>query len=272
MTKHFISLTILTHTDVGERVPPLMGDLVEEAASKKVISILFLSIRQAAPPSMFGQCPKVHIVMIFRYNQTFFSPPLRPAAILQSEKEPIYSHWYRIVQRGKIDFRPLPWTAGKPKLTNAATSLVFSFSTFASFRNCWLDFYQSHNGRGKVAENFQYREMLVLFVAMKTRETQIPTKLFYENNCQIFSMRVSNGSVSAVYGCSILLIGAQFMRWIFSTSKMVEKIQFLSFFFDFHWYLCFRKAELVDSFYLGASWARSCKPFPALRLSVSICA
>ena len=48
MAKHFNSLSELIQVEAGERVSALMGRLSEEAASKTVISILFLSTGQAA--------------------------------------------------------------------------------------------------------------------------------------------------------------------------------------------------------------------------------
>ena len=64
MAKHSISLSELSPTEGGERVASLMGGLSEEAVSLKDISILFLSIGQAARKTLLDKFPTTQTVTI----------------------------------------------------------------------------------------------------------------------------------------------------------------------------------------------------------------
>ena len=64
MAKQSISLSELTRTEGGQRVASLMGGLSEETASKIVISILFVSVGQAARKTLLDKFPTTQITTI----------------------------------------------------------------------------------------------------------------------------------------------------------------------------------------------------------------
>ena len=64
IAKHFSSSTELTPTSGNERVTAIIGGLSEEAASKKKISIFFLSPGQAGCETSFVEFPPTHITTI----------------------------------------------------------------------------------------------------------------------------------------------------------------------------------------------------------------
>ena len=61
---HSISLSDNTGTEGSERVLALMGDLFEEATSKKVSSVLFFSIGHAERKKFFDKFPTMQMAMI----------------------------------------------------------------------------------------------------------------------------------------------------------------------------------------------------------------
>ena len=77
ITKPSISLAKMTRTEGGHWIPALMGVSAEEAANKRVISILFLSIRQTARKTSLDKFPIPQIATITlpelfeRYGQAF---------------------------------------------------------------------------------------------------------------------------------------------------------------------------------------------------------
>ena len=64
MAKASVSLSRLTRTEGGEWVAFLTGGFSEEAASRKVISIPFLSIGQAARKILLNKFPMIQIAII----------------------------------------------------------------------------------------------------------------------------------------------------------------------------------------------------------------